>query len=78
MGALLNNTLMDLIQTDNVIIGIVLAAVGFAFALLAKRIAKAVRKSSEVEPTDSVMLIFKAFGLVCIVVALVLMVVAIN
>ena len=72
------NTLMDLLQTENIVLGIVLAAIGFAFALLAKRIAKAVKKTSDIEPTDNVMLIFKAFGLVCIVVALVLMVVAIN
>ena len=45
---------------------------------VAKRITKVVRKSSEIEPTDSVMLILKAFGLICIVVALILMIVAVN
>ena len=78
MRFLLENSVIDLLQTDFVLIGVVLAAIGFAFALLARRIAKAVRGTTEVEPSDPVLLIFKAFGLVCIIVALVLMVVAIN
>ena len=75
---LLENTIIDFLSQELVIVGMVLAAVGLAFALLAKRITKVVRKSSEIEPTDSVMLILKAFGLICIVVALILMIVAVN
>lgn len=75
---LLENTLMDLLSQDLVIVGIVLAAIGVAFALLAKRITKVVRKSGEIEPTDVVMLGFKAFGLICIVVALLLIIFAVN
>lgn len=75
---LLANTLLDFLSIDLVIVGVVLAALGFAFALLAKRIAKAVRKSSEIDPNDKVMLIFKALGLVCIVIALILMILAVN
>ena len=72
------NTLIAFLSQELVIVGICLAAVGVAFALLAKRIAKIVRKSSEIQPTDTVMLGFKAFGLVCIVVALLLIIFAIN
>ena len=72
------NTLIDFLSQELVIVGICLAAVGVAFALLAKRIAIVVRKSSEIQPTDTVMLGFKAFGLVCIVVALLLIIFAIN
>ena len=75
---LLENTIIDFLSQELVIVGMVLAAVGLAFALLAKRITKVVRKSSEIEPTDSIMLILKAFGLICIVVALILMIVAVN
>ncbi len=75
---LLANSLLDFLSIDLVIVGLVLAALGFAFALLAKRIAKAVRQSSEIEPNDKVMLIFKALGLVCIVIALILMILAVN
>lgn len=78
MNIILENSLIDLLSQELVIIGMILAAVGVAFALLAKRIAKTVRKSSTIEPTDSVMLTFKAFGLVCIIVALVLMIFAVN
>ncbi len=75
---LLANTLLDFLSIDLVIVGVVLAALGLAFALLAKRIAKAVRKTSEIDPNDKVMLIFKALGLVCIVIALILMILAVN
>ena len=75
---LLENTLIDLLSIDLVIVGIALAAVGIAFALLAKRITKVVRKSSEIQPTDPVMLILKAFGLICIVIALILIIFAVN
>lgn len=75
---LLENTLLDLLSIDLVIVGMVLAAIGIAFALLAKRITKVVRKSSEIQPTDSVMLILKAFGLICIVIALILIIFAVN
>ena len=75
---LLENTLMDFLGQELVIVGMILAAIGLAFALLAKRITKVVRKSGEIEATDPVMLSLKAFGLICIVVALVLMIFAVN
>jgi hypothetical protein len=78
MRFVLENTVIDLLQTDFVLMGVILAAIGFAFALLARRIARAVRGTNEIAPSDPVLLVFKAFGLVCIIVALVLIVVAIN
>lgn len=78
MKFLLENTLMDLLQMESVVTAIILAAVGLAFSLLAKRIAKAVRGTKDIDANDSIMLVFKTLGLVCIIVALVLMVIAIN
>ncbi len=75
---LLIATLGDFLRNELVIIGIVLAAVGLALSFLSKRIAKSVRKSDEIKPTDTVMLTFKAFGLICIVVALVLITIEIS
>lgn len=78
MNFLLENSVFDLLKSETVVIAVVLASIGLALAMLATRIARAVRGTSVIEPSDKVMLIFKAFGLVCIIVALVLMVVAIN
>ena len=78
MNFLLENSVLDLLKSETVVMAIILAAIGLAMAMLAGRIAKAVRGTTVIEPTDKIMLIFKAFGLVCIIVALVLMVVAIN
>ena len=75
---LLANTIMDFLSHDLVILGMVLAAVGLACTFLAKRIAKMVRNTSEIQPDDKIMLIFKALGLILIVVALLLMVFAVN
>lgn len=72
------NSLGDLLSQQIVIVGIVLASLGVAFSMLAKRIARAIRKKSEISPTDPVMLVFKAFGLVCILVALILIMVAVK
>lgn len=75
---LLENTLLDLLMQEGIVTGMILAAIGLAFSLLAKRITRVVRGQEIVEPTDSLLLTFKALGLVCILVALVLMVVALN
>lgn len=78
MKFLLENTLMDLLMQEGIVTGMILAAIGLAFSLLAKRITRVVRAQEQIEPTDSILLTFKALGLVCILVALVLMVVALN
>ncbi len=78
MRFLLENTLMDLLMQEGIVTGMILAAIGLAFSLLAKRITRVVRGQESVEATDSILLTFKALGLVCILVALVLMVVALN
>lgn len=72
------NTLIDFLSQELVIVGICLAAIGVASALISKRVARLVRKTSDIQPTDTVMLGCKAFGLVCIVVALLLIIFAIN
>lgn len=78
MRFLLENTILDLLMQEGILTGIILAAIGLAFSLLAKRITRVVRGQEIVEPTDSILLSFKALGLVCILVALVLMIVALN
>jgi hypothetical protein len=78
MKFLLENTLMDLLTLDGVLTGIILAAVGLSLSLLAKRITRVVRNKSEIEINDHVLISLKAFGLVCILIALVLVVLSLN
>ena len=59
----------------NVQVGLVLAALGLATALLAKRIARWVRQKKDIEPSDKVLLACKALGLIMICIALILMIV---
>lgn len=78
MFFLLANSLSDFLGIELVVVGLVLAAVGFASSLLAKRITQAVRDNKQVEQNDKIMLSIKAFGLICIVIALILIILAVN
>lgn len=66
------------IQKTHVIVGLVLAALGFATILLAKRIASVARKEElrnlPVDGNNKVYLILKAAGLVMLLVALIILV----
>lgn len=66
------------IQKPHIIIGLILAALGFAVVLLARRVASVARKeqfrADPVENTNKVYLTLKAFGLVMLLVSLIIMV----
>lgn len=75
MGTLfLCGTLLERLAQTNVIIGLALAALGFALTLLARRIAIFARKEDKVKDNDKVFIGVKAFGLVMILVALIILV----
>ncbi|MGI5841892.1 MAG: hypothetical protein ACOX6H_01190 [Christensenellales bacterium] len=78
MRFLLENTIFDLLSQEGVVIGMVLAAIGFAASLMAKRITRVVRGTAKIAPTDPVLLFTKGFGLVCILVALLVMIMSLN
>lgn len=75
MNLMLFEDLMTRLGLLNVQVGLVLASLGLATALLAKRIARWVRQTREIEPSDKVLLTCKAFGLVMICAALILMII---
>ena len=75
MGTLfLCGTLLERLAQTNVIVGLALAALGFALTLLARRIAIFVRKEDKINDSDKVFMVVKAFGLVLILVALVILI----
>lgn len=66
------------IQKPHVMIGLILAVIGFAIILLARRVATVARKeelrSLPVENNNKVYITLKALGLVMLLVALIIMV----
>ena len=75
MNNLLAVTFVEFIQRPNVIIGIVLAVLGIALAILARRITRAIRKTKDVQNNDNVLIGFKVAGLVLILVGFILMII---
>lgn len=75
MSLLLDNDILQRLAQPNVLTGIILLIVGVIAALLAKKITKLVRKSDKVEPNDRVLLTIKAFALVVILAALIVMII---
>ncbi|MBR1984741.1 MAG: hypothetical protein IKA31_03285 [Clostridia bacterium] len=65
-------TLTETLQNQNVIIGILVSALGLGMAFIAKRITMAVRQTSKVKDGDTVYLTLMAFALVLILVGLII------
>lgn len=76
-GFLLYSNLLDRLSKTHVITGLVLAVLGFALALLARRITSVARKKEDralpVENNNKVYLTLKALGLVFLLVALIIL-----
>ncbi len=66
------SALMKVLSEMHVMMGIGLAMLGIALAILSKRIAKAIRKTNELNEDDKIVLTCKIIGLVFALVALIL------
>lgn len=75
MSLLLDNNVWERLLQPNVLTGIILLVVGVIAAIFAKKITKLIRKSEKVEPNDKVLLTIKAFALVVILAALIVMII---
>lgn len=75
MSLLLDNNVWERLLQPNVLTGIILLVVGVIAAIFAKKITKLIRKSEKVEPNDKVFLTIKAFALVVILAALIVMII---
>lgn len=65
-------TLLEFLQTPNKIVGIVLATLGFAFTILAKKITKVARKVDTPSKNDPIYLIVLAISLCLILVGFII------
>lgn len=69
---LLEQTLIEFLTTPNKLVGIIIAALGFALSILAKKITRVARKSDEVSDKDPIYLIMLGFALCMIMVGLII------
>ena len=78
LGAIDFGSFIARIQKPHVMVGLILAVIGFALILLARRLASVARKEElrdlPVENDNKVFITIKAFGLVMLLVALIIMV----
>ena len=72
---MLLTTLMERLTMTNMILGIALAIIGLSCSILSTRIARMVRKSSNVSPNDRVIIVMKTFGLIFMLLALIIIVI---
>lgn len=77
MNLILQATLIDFLSNTNMIVGIVLAALGFAFSILAKKITKVARKEDKVSNNDPIYLILLAIALCLIMVGFIIIIVSV-
>lgn len=63
-------TVTKRLQLPNVLAGMIFAMVGLAITILARRIARAVRKTNNIGDNDKLMISLKVIGLVFMFVAL--------
>ena len=62
------------IQIPAIIVALALAVVGVAFAVLGRRVARVVRKSNNIEDNDPVLISFKAVGIACLFISILIIV----
>ena len=72
LKVILDSQLVKALQSMPVIMGIVLATIGIALAILSKRIAKAVRKQDELNEDDKILFEIRIAGLIFALIALIL------
>ncbi len=75
LSLILENTLLEFLQSPNKIVGLVLAMLGFALSILAKKITKVVRKVEQVKETDPIYYCLLGFALCLILVGLIITIV---
>lgn len=68
------NNFIDRMQIPSVIVALVFAVVGVALAILARRIARVIRKTNDIQDNDSCLIAFKAVGLVCLFVSVLIII----
>ena len=75
MSMLLENNILTRLTQVNVIVGLVLLVLGILTACMAGFITKKIRKTKELNPSDKIYLVLKAFALLLVMASLISMIV---
>jgi len=75
MSLLLDNNILNRLTQTNVLVGIILLAIGIVLACMAGFITKKVRKVEKVNTSDKLYLILKACALLLVMTALIAMII---
>ena len=62
------------LQMPSIIIALVFAVIGVSLAVRGRRVARMVRKTNDIKDNDSVLITFKAIGLVCLFISVLIVV----
>ena len=68
------NNFVDRLRIPAIIVALVFAIIGVALAVLARRIARVIRKSNEISDSDNILITFKAIGLVCLFISVLIII----
>ena len=69
------SNLVQRLSIPAIIFAIVFASVGVALAFIARRVAVVVRKTDDIDDKDPIMIGFKAAGLACLFIAILIIIV---
>ena len=68
------NNFIERMQIPSIIVALAFAVVGVALAVLARRIARVIRKTNDIKDNDGCLIAFKAVGLVCLFVSVLIII----
>ena len=68
------DNLIDRLSMPSIIFALAFAIVGLSLAIIARKVAVVVRKSDEIDDKDPIMIGFKATGLACLFVSVLIIV----
>ena len=72
------NTMISVIverfQLKTVVAGVIFAIIGLVLSVMARRLARAIRRTNDIDDHDSVYLIFKALGFGCLFVSMLILI----
>lgn len=68
------NNFVDRIRIPAIIVALAFAVVGVAIAVLSRRIARVIRKTNDIKDNDNLLITFKAIGLVCLFISVLIIV----
>ena len=68
------SVIVERFQLKTVVAGVIFAIIGLVLSVMARRLARAIRRTNDIDDHDTVYLIFKALGLGCLFVSMLILI----